>query len=117
MADSQELFEQIVSTTLGWPESFKSKVSFEFKAANYPAGQSEMKDVYESCATLVLFVPELLPEYDTVLYLDTDVIFMESPEDIWRKFYNFGSEQMISLATARLQYSNRSDMVSIFVTI
>lgn len=39
----------------------------------------------------------LLPEVDSVLYVDTDVIFLSPISDIWQYFYRFNTTQFAAL--------------------
>ena len=39
----------------------------------------------------------MLPEYDSVLYMDTDSIFLTSPEMIWDYFKQMNSSQIVGM--------------------
>ena len=65
----------------------------------YPKEREEMISMYHPCATERLFLPGLLPNEDAVIYLDTDMIFMAPPEELWAEFHRFNSRQILSIAT------------------
>ena len=54
--------------------------------------------MFAPCASLRLFFPGLLPEYEKVLYVDTDVIFMDSPQLVWRQFKEFRPQQLAGMS-------------------
>ena len=41
---------------------------------------------------------ELMPDHDAVLYVDTDILFLRPPEDVWQFFYRFNSSQIAAVA-------------------
>ena len=40
----------------------------------------------------------MLPEIDSVLYMDTDSLFLTSPELVWDFFYQMNSSQIMAMA-------------------
>ena len=45
----------------------------------YPPGMEDMINVYKICATAKLFFPDLLPEVDAGISLDTDTLVLADP--------------------------------------
>ena len=41
----------------------------------------------------------MLPNEDSVIYVDTDMIFLRPPEELWAQFNKFNSIQHISMAS------------------
>lgn len=39
-----------------------------------------------------------MPEQDAVLYLDTDILFLTAPEDLWMFFKRFNSTQIAGVS-------------------
>lgn len=56
------------------------------------------KTIFRPCATQRLFYPSLLTEFDSVLWMDSDSIFLTSPENIWYEFSQMNSSQVIAMA-------------------
>ncbi|KAL3195621.1 hypothetical protein MRX96_001757 [Rhipicephalus microplus] len=54
--------------------------------------------LFRPCSTQRLFLPNMLPDVDAVLYADTDVIFLHPIEDFWRMFYAMNEYQMAGMA-------------------
>lgn len=39
----------------------------------------------------------MLPDEDALIYLDTDILFMTPPEDLWAQFEAFNSKQVVGI--------------------
>ena len=50
--------------------------------------QIDIKRKFAPCATQRLFFPQILPEYKHVLYVDTDIIFLQDTLHIWNHIQN-----------------------------
>jgi lipopolysaccharide biosynthesis glycosyltransferase len=44
------------------------------------------------------FLKELLPDVDSVIYVDTDVIFLRPVLEMWNLFAKFSEEQLMAMA-------------------
>ena len=49
----------------------------------------EWRNLYASCASQRLFLPEILTNVDSLLYVDTDVLFLSDVKFIWDKIGQF----------------------------
>ncbi|KAF5303466.1 hypothetical protein FQA39_LY09929 [Lamprigera yunnana] len=75
------------------------KFSFQVIALTFPTDNpDEWQKLFKPCASQRLFLPSVLKEIDSILYVDTDVLFLTPVEDIWRYFSNMNSSQMAALA-------------------
>lgn len=72
----------------------KKKFSFHLMEVNFPADSDSQiwRELFKPCAAQRLFIPSLLHE-DVVLYVDTDVLFLESPEQIFAEYHKFTADQ------------------------
>jgi len=98
IADSTDLFKRLVNQTVGWPDGFKKKIRFTMHDVWYPEGKEGMRSMFRACATERLFVPEMFPAMDKAVYIDTDVIFMRPPEDLWSFFDDFSPSHIAAMA-------------------
>ncbi|CAL4215035.1 unnamed protein product, partial [Meganyctiphanes norvegica] len=64
--ESKEVIKQITGE---WPDEYRSRLLFTYHNATYPPGAEQGR---KPCATLRLYFPELFPEIDAAVYLDTD---------------------------------------------
>ena len=55
-------------------------------------------DSFAPCAGLRLLFPDVLHDLDRVLYVDTDVVFLQSPSVVWREFDGMNATQMVAMA-------------------
>ena len=45
----------------------------------------QWKKLFKPCASQRLFLPQILASVDSLLYVDTDVVFLAPVEDLWLK--------------------------------
>jgi len=50
---------------------------------------NDWKKLFKLCASQRLFLPELLRDVDSILYLDTDVLFLSPVEELWHLFTRY----------------------------
>jgi UDP-xylose:glucoside alpha-1,3-xylosyltransferase len=82
-------------------ESFQSSeknFSFVLKEISFPKENTETwRKLFKLCASQRLFLPSLLPNIDSILYVDSDTIFLSPPEDIFEKLLHFNTTQIAGL--------------------
>ncbi|KAJ8050720.1 Glucoside xylosyltransferase 2 [Holothuria leucospilota] len=85
-----------------WPNKTRDRITFYIYPITYPSGedQREWKGISKPCSTQRIFIPELLPMVDTVLYVETDTLFINPVEDIWQYLTRFNSTQFAGLSPA-----------------
>lgn len=113
---TDNLHKQLDDTLKAWKQNAKL-VHFEWDIIKpaYP-GLSEdnqsMTTAFAPCATLRLFFPQLLADYDRVLYVDNDIIFLQDPLETWKHFSIMNTRLETSVGMVRensdLQYSSFS---------
>lgn len=82
-----------------WPTEFRSKFDLEFHSIEYPRGNDERwRSLFKPCCTQRLFFPELLLNVDSLIYIDTDVLFLSNTKNLWRFFRQFNSTQLSALS-------------------
>ncbi|XP_032597723.1 glucoside xylosyltransferase 2 isoform X2 [Drosophila grimshawi] len=57
----------------------------------------EWKNLFKPCAAQRLFLPSLLTDVDSLLYVDTDILFLSPISDIWQFFGKFNESQIAAL--------------------
>jgi len=50
---------------------------------------TDFRNLYDPCTAIRLFLDELIPSYDSVLYVDSDIIFLQNVEKLWEEFQEF----------------------------
>ncbi|EFA10174.2 glucoside xylosyltransferase 2 [Tribolium castaneum] len=107
---SKEKLNFIVFAEDNLIESFNQKLSewktltnhaFTYKvmALTFPVKDAEeWKRLFKPCAAQRLFLPNILKDVDSLLYMDTDTLFLTPVENIWSYFHKMNSSQMAALA-------------------
>ncbi|XP_068595482.1 glucoside xylosyltransferase 1-like [Brachionichthys hirsutus] len=82
-----------------WPKTVRNKFNFTVYPITFPKDNAkEWKMLFKPCASQRLFLPLILNEVDSLLYVDTDVLFLQPVEDIWAFLSLFNSSQLAAMA-------------------
>lgn len=111
VADSENLYQRFTDLTSEWPSDYKRRVAFEWHTVWYPSDREEMRSMFRVCATERLFLPQMFPSLDAAIYIDTDLIFMRPPEDLWMEFKKFDEIQVVAMAPCLHHYNFRRNKV------
>ncbi|XP_038596268.1 glucoside xylosyltransferase 2 [Tachyglossus aculeatus] len=82
-----------------WPSSYTKKFEHNIYPITFSVGNAqEWKKLFKPCAAQRLFLPVILKDVDSLLYVDTDVLFLRPLDDIWRFLKKFNSTQLAAMA-------------------
>ncbi|XP_068169436.1 glucoside xylosyltransferase 1-like isoform X2 [Antennarius striatus] len=82
-----------------WPRTLQTKFNFTIYPITFPKGNiKEWKLLFKPCASQRLFLPLILNDVDSLLYVDTDILFLQPVEDIWAFLSLFNSTQLAAMA-------------------
>ncbi|CAK8688860.1 unnamed protein product [Clavelina lepadiformis] len=83
-----------------WPYSAKSKFHYTLYSIKYPddGHAKEWKKLFKLCASQRLFLPQLLKDINSIVYVDTDVLFLSPIDDLWKFFKDFNSTHLAAMA-------------------
>ena len=73
----------------------------EYEKIWYPAVEDEkLRYLLEgkACSSENIFLPVILQRFDKVINVDTDIIFLDRPENLWNHFNQLQQDQMIGMA-------------------
>lgn len=73
-----------------------------------------MKRLFRPCATLRLFIPDLIVGVDKLVYVDTDVIFLNRPQELMNIDLGGkggGGEKLAALAPCLFHYGSTANQV------
>lgn len=93
--------DHVRSLFLSWPLSAQERIQLNVRTVHYPLPPeevSEFRDWWGPCASFRLFLPEVLSDVDSVVYVDSDVLFLAPPQDLWSHFDKFTEHQVGGLA-------------------
>jgi len=89
--------DRVRSYFLTWPLLAQARIDLHVSTVSYPLPPEEVgefRDWWGPCASFRLFLPEVLAETDSVLYVDSDVLFLAPPQEIWKHFAKFDKHQV-----------------------
>ncbi|XP_060775238.1 glucoside xylosyltransferase 2 [Neoarius graeffei] len=94
-----ELREQFEKELSHWPRPLSSKLQYTLYPITFSVGNTEeWKKLFKPCAAQRLFLPVILKDVDSLLYVDTDVLFLRPMDDIWKFLKAFNSTQLAAMA-------------------
>lgn len=77
-----------VESLLASLNAVHGNITWDIRPPLYPPlndKQEPIKTAFAPCATQRLFFPQILPEYKAVLYVDTDIVFLQDPFQLWKQ--------------------------------
>ncbi|XP_034023368.1 glucoside xylosyltransferase 2 [Thalassophryne amazonica] len=82
-----------------WPRTVSAKFQYTIYPITFSVGDAEeWKKLFKPCAAQRLFLPVILKDVDSLLYVDTDVLFLGPMDDIWNFLRSFNSSQLAAMA-------------------
>ncbi|XP_004874064.1 glucoside xylosyltransferase 1 isoform X3 [Heterocephalus glaber] len=79
--------------------SFLQTFNYTIYPITFPSeNAAEWKKLFKPCASQRLFLPSILKEVDSLLYVDTDILFLRPVDDIWSLLKKFNSTQIAAMA-------------------
>lgn len=82
-----------------WPRHVSSRFQYSVYPITFSVGNAEeWKKLFKPCAAQRLFLPVILKDVDSLLYVDTDVLFLRPLDDIWSFLKEFNSTQLAAMA-------------------
>ncbi|XP_029907093.1 glucoside xylosyltransferase 2 [Myripristis murdjan] len=82
-----------------WPRATRAKFKYSTYPITFSVGNAEeWKKLFKPCAAQRLFLPVILKEVDSLLYVDTDVLFLRPMDDIWALLKAFNNSQLAAMA-------------------
>ncbi|XP_001943688.2 glucoside xylosyltransferase 1 [Acyrthosiphon pisum] len=81
-----------------WRLLTNDSFSYEIHSIIFPKEHSdEWRKLFQPCASERLFLPTVLNHLDSILYVDTDTLFLSSVEDVWKHFSQMNSSQLAAM--------------------
>lgn len=83
-----------------WPAVKSGRIQYLLHSIAFPEGQDaeQWKKLFKPCASQRLFLPDILADVDSLIYVDTDILFLTPIETLWEHFYQFNSSHAAALA-------------------
>lgn len=83
-----------------WSPEVLEGLEYRIYDITFPDGENadEWKKLFKPCASQRLFLPTLLTEVDSLIYVDTDILFVSPLSKLWAFFSQFNATQLVALA-------------------
>ncbi|XP_072291806.1 glucoside xylosyltransferase 1-like [Eucyclogobius newberryi] len=82
-----------------WPLVVRRKFNFTIFPITFPKeNEKEWKKLFKPCSSQRLFLPLILQDVDSLLYVDTDILFLQPVEELWTLLSQFNSSQLAAMA-------------------
>ncbi|XP_039271486.2 glucoside xylosyltransferase 1-like isoform X1 [Styela clava] len=97
----EELRSGFIDGIESWPERYRSNLQYQLYPISYPedGNAKNWKKLFKPCASQRLFLPMVLSkDIDSIIYVDTDIIFLTDVLQLWSIFTKFNSTQLSALS-------------------
>ncbi|XP_041748462.1 glucoside xylosyltransferase 2-like isoform X1 [Coregonus clupeaformis] len=82
-----------------WARGISNKFQYSIYPITFSVGNAEeWKKLFKPCAAQRLFLPVILKDVDSLLYVDTDVLFLRPMDDMWSFLKAFNTTQLAAMA-------------------
>lgn len=118
LTDSRATFDKVLTITSLFPQEQRERLQLEHKDQWYPKHHSNITANWRPCAWAKQFLAEALPNEEAVVYVDTDLVFLGPPEEMWDLFKVMDAQQVVavspepkySVETPRRKYAGRAGL-------
>lgn len=97
-ADDQ-LHAGFIEALESWPGFIRYRFSYRVYSIRFPnENAAEWKKLFKPCASQRLFLPLILEDVDSIVYVDSDILFLQPVDLLWRFLSDFNSSQLAAMA-------------------
>ncbi|XP_032833424.2 glucoside xylosyltransferase 1-like [Petromyzon marinus] len=95
----RQLHRSFAESLDSWPDEYRKKYNFSVYPITFPKEYAEeWRQLFKPCASQRLFLPTLLADVDSLLYVDTDILFLRAVDDLWAMLRTFTAVQAAAVA-------------------
>ncbi|XP_045114367.1 glucoside xylosyltransferase 1-like isoform X4 [Portunus trituberculatus] len=95
MTDTLDTFNKVLNLTASLP---RRRLLLQHRPIWLPRNEPVIKRHWRPCAWAKQFMAEALPDQDSAVYVDTDVVFLGPAEELWWLLHSMGPRQALALA-------------------
>ncbi|KAH9518729.1 Glucoside xylosyltransferase 1 [Bulinus truncatus] len=84
-----------------WPEQHRRRLAYFIYNISFPDDDTSdsWKNLFKPCASQRLFLPKILESVDSLIYVDTDTLFLRSLSDLWSHFSQMNQSQLAGVVS------------------
>uniref|UniRef100_A0A3P9LDI8 Glucoside xylosyltransferase 1 n=1 Tax=Oryzias latipes TaxID=8090 RepID=A0A3P9LDI8_ORYLA len=110
-----QLHASFVEALESWPGFVRSTFTYSLHPISFPSDNAkEWKKLFKPCASQRLFLPLILKDVDSVVYVDSDILFLRPVDELWGFLTRFDRSQLAAMAPEheepRIAWYNRFAM-------
>uniref|UniRef100_A0A146PSU4 Glucoside xylosyltransferase 1 n=1 Tax=Fundulus heteroclitus TaxID=8078 RepID=A0A146PSU4_FUNHE len=94
-----QLHASFVDALESWPGSFRSRFNYTVYSISFPRENAgEWKKLFKPCASQRLFLPLILKDIDSIVYVDSDILFLQPVDGFWDFLSRFNPSQLAAMS-------------------
>ncbi|XP_034434959.1 glucoside xylosyltransferase 1 isoform X2 [Hippoglossus hippoglossus] len=94
-----QLHTSFMEALASWPGFIRSRFKYTVYSISFPRDNAaEWKKLFKPCASQRLFLPLILKDIDSVVYVDSDILFLQPVDRLWAFLPRFNSSQLAAMA-------------------
>ena len=109
VTDKLEGFNFITGLISKWPKSYQLRLSLQYRPLILPKIAQKYRNQWRPCAWSKQFLPQLLSDLDSVVYFDTDTLFLGPAEEVWQVWQNMNRSHALALGSDAMYITQDPD--------
>ncbi|KAM8907940.1 glucoside xylosyltransferase 1-like [Spinachia spinachia] len=94
-----QLHASFVGALESWPGFIRCRFNYTVYSISFPSeNAAEWKRLFKPCASQRLFLPLILKDVDSAVYVDSDILFLQPVDRLWAFLSQFNSSQLAAMA-------------------
>uniref|UniRef100_A0A3Q1GES4 Glucoside xylosyltransferase 1 n=1 Tax=Acanthochromis polyacanthus TaxID=80966 RepID=A0A3Q1GES4_9TELE len=94
-----QLHASFMEALESWPGFIRSRFNYTVYSISFPSeNAAEWKKLFKPCASQRLFLPLILKDVDSIVYVDSDILFLQPVDQLWDFLSQFNSSQLAAMA-------------------
>ncbi|KAG7240726.1 hypothetical protein INR49_026615, partial [Caranx melampygus] len=94
-----QLHASFMEALESWPDFIRSRFNYTVYSISFPSeNAAEWKKLFKPCASQRLFLPLILKDVDSIVYVDSDILFLQPVDQLWAFLSRFNSSQLAAMA-------------------
>lgn len=94
-----QLHASFMEALESWPGFVRSRFNYTVYSISFPSeNAAEWKKLFKPCASQRLFLPLILKHVDSIVYVDSDILFLQPVDKLWAFLSQFNSSQLAAMA-------------------
>ncbi|XP_061523366.1 glucoside xylosyltransferase 1 isoform X2 [Phycodurus eques] len=94
-----QLHTSFMEALESWPAFIRSRFNYTVYPIRFPSDNAaEWKKLFKPCASQRLFLPLILKDVESLVYVDSDILFLQPVDRLWDFLSLFDSAQLAAMA-------------------